>query len=187
MATLRVRALGVVAAVLLGVFLAAPAHAQSCGPMDVVFIIDETGSMTNVINQVQTQVGKIADAVEVASGGDFQFGLVGMPDNNIDVIENLSADRTAFNTATSKLVVAGGCGGVPYDEAINAVVNGLGPRPGSEGAHLNACPGASRPRAAKIVILTTHTLPQAFPCQYVAGTHDVAAHNFAAPAAAGDH
>src|SRR5438045_5127720 len=72
MATLRARALGVVAAVLLGVVLATPAHAQQCGPMDVTFIIDETGSMTDVINQVQTQVQKIADAVQVASGGDFQ-------------------------------------------------------------------------------------------------------------------
>jgi len=186
MATLRARAFGVVAAVLLGVVLAAPAHAQSCGPMDVVFIIDETGSMTNVINQVQTQVGKIADAVEVASGGDFQFAVVGMPDNNVDVIENLSSDRTAFNTATSKLAVSGGCGGVPYDEAINAVVNALGPRTGSEGAQLNAFTGGFRSQAAKIIILITDTLPQAFTCQYVAGTHDVAAHNFAAQAAAAD-
>jgi Ig-like domain CHU_C associated/von Willebrand factor type A domain len=186
MATLRARALGVVAAVLLGVVFAAPAHAQQCGPMDVVFIIDETGSMTNVINQVQTQVVKIADAVEVASGGDFQFALVGMPDNNIDVIENLSSDRAAFNTATTKLVVAGGCGGVPYDEAINAVVNTLGARTGSSGAQLNAFTGGFRSQAAKIVILITDTLPQAFTCQYVAGTHDVAAHNFAAQAAAAD-
>ena len=104
MATLRARALGVVAAVLLGVVLATPAHAQQCGPMDVTFIIDETGSMTDVINQVQTQVQKIADAVQVASGGDFQFAVVGMPDNNIDVIENFSPDRNAFNTATTKLV-----------------------------------------------------------------------------------
>lgn len=186
MATLRVRTLGVVAAVLLAVVLAAPAHAQQCGPMDVTFIIDETGSMTNVINQVQTQVGKIADSVQVASNGDFQFAVVGMPDNNIDVIENLSSDRTAFNTATSKLIVAGGCGGVPYDEAINAVVNSLGARSGSQGAQLNAFTGGWRPQAAKIVILITDTLPQAFTCQYVQGTHDVAAHNFAAQAAAAD-
>ena len=186
MATLRARAFGVVAAVLLGVVLAAPAHAQSCGPMDVVFIIDETGSMTGVINQVQTQVGKIADAVQVASNGDFQFAVVGMPDNNIDVIENLSSDRTAFNTATSKLIVAGGCGGVPYDEAINAVVNTLGARSGSSGAQLNAFTGGFRSQAAKIVILITDTLPQGFTCQYVAGVHDVAAHNFATQAAAAD-
>ena len=186
MATLRARALGVVAAVLFGVVLAAPAHAQQCGPMDVTFIIDETGSMTDVINQVQTQVQKIADAVQVASGGDFQFALVGMPDNNIDVIENFSPDRAAFNTATTKLVVAGGCGGVPYDEAINAVVNALPARTGSSGAQLNAFTGGWRSQAAKIVILITDTLPQAFTCQYVQGVHDVAAHNFAAQAAAAD-
>jgi len=160
MATLRARTLGVVAAVLLGVVLAAPAHAQQCGPMDVTFIVDETGSMTNVINEIQTQVQKIADAVQVASGGDFQFALVGMPDNNIDVIENFSPDRNAFNTATTKLTVAGGCGGVPYDEAINAVVNALPARTGSSGAQLNAFAGGWRTSAAKVAILITDTLPQ---------------------------
>src|SRR5437868_3023346 len=105
---MRKRALGVVAALVLAA-LAAPAYAQKCGPMDVTFIVDETGSMTDVINQIQTQVQKIADAVETASGGDFQFALVGMPDNNLDVLENLSPDRTAFNTAAQKLTVSGGC------------------------------------------------------------------------------
>jgi len=186
MATLRARALGVVAAVLFGVVLATPAHAQQCGPMDVTFIIDETGSMTDVINQVQTQVQKIADAVQVASGSDFQFALVGMPDNNIDVIENFSPDRAAFNTATTKLVVAGGCGGVPYDEAINAVVNSLPARTGSSGKQLNNFTGGWRSQAAKVVILITDTLPQGFTCQYVQGVHDVAAHNFAGQAAAAD-
>ena len=188
MATLRVRALGVVAAVLFGVVLAAPANAQNCGPMDVTFIVDETGSMTDVINQVQTQVQKIADAVEVASGGDFQFALVGMPDNNIEVIENFSPDRAAFNTAVQKLTVAGGCGGVPYDEAINAVVNALPARTGSDGKQINEFSGGWRPQAAKIVIIITDTLPQAFTCLYVPGVHDVAAHDFAVQAlAAGIH
>lgn len=184
MVTLRARTLGVVATVLLGVVLAAPAHAQQCGPMDVTFVVDETGSMTDVINEIQTQVKKIADAVEVASGGDFRFALVGMPDNNIDVIENFSPDRNAFNTATTKLTVAGGCGGVPYDEAINAIVNSLPARTGSSGAQFNAFTGGWRASAAKVAILITDTLPQGFTCQYVQGVHDVAAHNFAAQAAA---
>src|SRR6266487_964760 len=152
--------------------------------MDVTFIVDETGSMTDVINEIHTQVQKIADAVQIASGGDFKFALVGMPDNNIDVIENFSADRNAFNTATTKLALAGGCGGVPYDEAINAVVNALPARTGSDGAQLNAFTGGWRSEAAKVVILITDTLPQAFTCNYVQGVHDVAAHNFAAQAAA---
>jgi hypothetical protein len=154
--------------------------------MDVTFIIDETGSMTNVIQQVQTQVQKIADSVETASGGDFQFALVGMPDNNIDVLENFSPDRAAFNTAVQKLTVAGGCGGVPYDEAINTVVNSLPARTGSSGAQLNAFTGGWRTQAAKIVIIVTDTLPQAFTCQYEQGVHDVAAHNFALQALAAD-
>ncbi|HEX9160589.1 MAG TPA: hypothetical protein VF980_02695, partial [Thermoanaerobaculia bacterium] len=45
------------AAVLLSMIFTGPASAQQCGPMDVVFIVDNSGSMTNVINEIQTQVG----------------------------------------------------------------------------------------------------------------------------------
>ncbi len=46
------------------------ATAQKCGPMDVVFVVDNTGTITEVISEVQKQVSAIADTVTQASGGD---------------------------------------------------------------------------------------------------------------------
>jgi hypothetical protein len=163
---------------------AIPASAQTCGPMDVVFVVDETGSMGNVISEIQNQVSLIADEVVNASGGDYQFGLVGMPDNNVDVLLNFTPNnRAALGTAVGQLGTAGGCGGVPYDEALDAVVNLLGPRSGSSGNQIGTFSGPWRPNATKIVILITDTWPQGFTCSFQQGVHDVKAHDIAEEAA----
>src|SRR6476646_117998 len=83
------------AAALLSIPFASTASAQTCGPMDVTFIIDNSGSMGGVITQVQTQVTKIADAVQAASGGDYQFGLVNMPANDVNILLDMSANNRA--------------------------------------------------------------------------------------------
>jgi len=186
MATLRVRALWVVAAALIGAGLAAPARAQQCGPMDVTFIIDNSGSMTNVINEVQTQVSKIADAVQAASGGDYQFGLIAMPANDVAVFLDMSANnRAALDTAVQQMKTVSSCGaGIAYDEALDTVINHLGPRSGSSGSQTGSFNGQWRAKAAKIIILITDTGPQGFDCTL--GQHGVNAHNQAAAAAAAD-
>jgi hypothetical protein len=180
MATFRVRALGVVAAVLCGVLLAAPARAQNCGPMDVVFVIDNSGSMTFVINEVQTQVSKIADAVAAASGGDYQFGLIAMPANNVAIYLDMSANnRTALDAAVKQMSTSASCGlGIAYDEALDTVLNNLGPRTGSNGSQSGSFNGKFRSDAAKIIIVITDTGPQGFDCStssaHVAKAHDMA-------------
>jgi hypothetical protein len=174
------------AAVLLSLTFAGSAHAQACGSMDVTFVIDETGSMGGVISNIQAQVNKIADEVVKASGGDYQFALVGMPDNNIRVLLNFApANRAALATAVAQLSTAGGCGGVPYDEAINTVVHGLKTRSGSQGGQLQDFNSTWRAQT-KIVIIVTDTLPQGFTCSFTPGVHDVAAHSFAADALKAD-
>lgn len=184
MATLRERALGVVAAMLLGVMLAVPAHAQQCGPMDVTFVIDNSGSMTNVIAEVQNQVGKIADAVTAASGGDYQFGLIAMPANDVDVFLDMAPNnRNDLTSAVAKMTTVSSCGlGIAYDEAFNTVLNHAAPRTGASGAAHGTFNGTWRPTAAKIIILITDTGPQGFDCGDN-GTHIAAAHNMAVLAA----
>ena len=186
MATFRARAFGVVAAVLLGVVLAAPVQAQQCGPMDVVFIVDNSGSMTQVIAEVQNQVGKIADSVAAASGGDYQFGLIAMPANDVDVFLDMTANnRTDLDAAVKKMATVSSCGaGIAYDEALDTVLNHLGPRSGSAGAQTGTFAGQWRAQAAKIIILITDTGPQGFDCDL--GQHGVNAHNQAVQAASQD-
>ncbi len=167
------------AVVLLSLTFAASARAQQCGSMDVVFIVDETGSMGGVIADLQGQVSKIADEVVKASGGDYQFALIGMPDNNLDVLLNFSKNnRAELTSAIGKLTTSGGCGGVPYDEAINTAVHGLKTRTGPSGAQLNDFTSLWRAKT-KVIILITDTVPQAFTCSFQPGVHDKAAHTFA--------
>jgi hypothetical protein len=174
------------AVIVLSFSFAGSARAQQCGSMDVVFIVDETGSMGGVIGDLQGQVAKIADEVVKASGGDYQFALVGMPDNNIRVLLEFSANnRAQLTTAIGQLGTAGGCGGVPYDEALNTVVHGLKQRTGSSGAQLQDFNSKFRAQT-KIIILITDTVPQAFTCSFQPGVHDKAAHTFAEDAKKAD-
>ena len=176
------RGVAIAALLFAGVF-AGTAEAQTCGSMDVVFVVDETGSMGNVIAQIQTQVGLIADEVVKASGNDYSFGLIGMPDNNVDVLLNFSPNnRAALDTAVTDLGTAGGCGGVPYDEALDTAINLLGPRTGSDGFQIGSFIGPWT-KATKIVILITDTWPQGFTCAFQAGVHDVKTHDVAEGAA----
>ncbi len=156
------RAFAVVA--ILTAFIAVPVSAQNCGPMDVVFIIDNSGSMGSVITEIQNQVVKIADAVELASGGDYQFGLIPLPANNVVVALDLSVgNRAALDTAVDTMSTQGSSGlGIAYDEGLDTVLNHLGPRQGSLGSQTGTFSGTWRPNATKIIIIITDTGPQGF-------------------------
>ncbi len=77
-------AMGVVA--LVAVLSVSPAQAQipavdvgACGPMDVVFIIDTTGSMGDAIDNIKNDLGGaggIIPTIQTASDNDEQLGLV---------------------------------------------------------------------------------------------------------------
>jgi hypothetical protein len=154
--------------------------------MDVVFIIDNSGSMAGVIREVQAQVGKIADAVAAASGGDYQFGLIAMPANNVSVYLDLSQNNRAdLNTAVNRMATDPSCGlGIAYDEALDTVLHNLGPRTGSNGSQTGTFAGQFRSQAAKIIILITDTGPEGFDCD--PGTHAAHAHDLAVVAAGMD-
>ncbi|HEX9161738.1 MAG TPA: vWA domain-containing protein, partial [Thermoanaerobaculia bacterium] len=174
------------AAVLLSMIFTGPASAQQCGPMDVVFIVDNSGSMTNVINEIQTQVGKIADSVQAASGGDYQFGLISMPANDVDVLLDLGTNnRTALDAAVKQMSAISSSGaGIAYDEALNTVLNHLGPRKGSIGQQTGTFAGQFRASASKIIMVITDTGPQGF--DDAMGTHDQNAHQMALLASKND-
>jgi hypothetical protein len=160
---------GVLAAVGACVFISLcgpAAQAQQCGPMDVVFVIDNTGSMTAVIAEVQKQVGKIADAAQNASGSDYQFGLIALPANDVVVLLDLAPNnRQALDAAVVKMATSGSCGlAVGYDEGMNAAINHLGARIGPSGTQTGEFAGVWRPDATKILMIITDTDPAGFHC-----------------------
>ena len=167
-------AFAVFAAVLL-LGLAGTASAQSCGPMDVVFVVDNTGSMGGVISEIQTQVTLIANAVAAASNGDYQFGLIAHPRNDVVVLLPLSpGNRAAFDDAVDLMETEGSCGTpAAWDEGLNTAINGLAARTGTSGEQIGDFPDAWRGNATKIVIIITDVHPSGFECSFDAGTHDV--------------
>ena len=159
------------------------ATAQQCGPTDVTFIIDNSGSMQPVIDEVKTQVGKIADAVQDASGGDYQFGLITMPANNVVVsLDMTPKNRTALDAAVQTMATVNSTGaGIAYDEALDTVLNHLAARQGSVGQQTGTFTGTWRGNASKIIIIITDTGPQGFDTEL--GTHGIRAHDLAGTAA----
>ena len=179
----------IVAACLFAMAPAASAQTPStCGPMDVTFVIDNTGSMADVNAEVLAQVGLIADAVVAASGNDYQFGLVALPRNDVAVLLDMTpGNRGALAEAAEELVNAGSCGlPASWDEGLNTVLNNLGPREGPNGVQIGTFAGIWRDDAAKIIILITDTDPSGFDCEFEKGVNDVRAMNMAAQAVGRD-
>lgn len=165
---------------LVGSSLSASAQTQ-CGPTDLVFVIDNTGSMAQVNAEIQDQVAKISDAVVLASGGDYQLGLVALPENDVSVLLDLAPkNRAALPAATEKLVNAGSCGlAASWDEGLKTVLNRLGPRTGAQGEQIGSFNGNFRADATKIIILITDTDPSGFECDMEVGVHDKLARDMA--------
>jgi hypothetical protein len=164
------------------------AHAQQCGPMDVTFVIDNTGSMTDVIAQIQKQVNKIADAVTAASGGDYQFGLITSPANDVDVLLDMTPNnRTQLGDAVAKMVTSSSCAlPAATDIALDTAVNNLkaAGHTWSAGKQNGDFSGTWRPGATKIIIIITDALPSGPDCDFNAGVDDTHAHTLAVRAAA---
>ncbi|HUP45434.1 MAG TPA: hypothetical protein VM779_07970 [Thermoanaerobaculia bacterium] len=162
--------------------------AAQCGPMDVVFVIDNTGSMGGVIDQIQTQVGVIADTVEQASGNDYQFGLIALPENDVRVLLTLSpGNRSSLDTAVDQMSTLGSCGlPASWDEGLNTAIHGLGPRQGADGEQTGDFPANWRGSATKIIIIITDTHPSGFDCNFQAGRHDVLVAQLGGDAAAAE-
>jgi hypothetical protein len=162
--------------------LALQAEAQYfCGCMDVVLVIDDTGSMGPAIDNVKAGLGDIVTAADTASGGDLQMGLVSFKDI-VDVDQPLTMTITDVETAINALFAFGGAGGPEAsDEALNYVVNGA-----------SACTveepfgplGSFRGDCVKIAVMVTDNLPGGCDDIYTPGVDDVNAAAVADAAAA---
>jgi hypothetical protein len=159
--------------------IGAPAVYAQCGPMDVVFIIDNTGSMVDVIGEVQTQVNTIADSVARSSNGDYQLGLVVAPRNDVQVLLDLGpVNRAAFSTATAQMTVSGSCGEpAAWDDGLDTVLNNLAAgrsTGGGNGTQIGTFTTANfRANATKIIIVISDARPNhTTGCDYSPGLDD---------------
>jgi uncharacterized protein YegL len=165
---------------------AMPLFAQGvCGPMDVVFVVDTTGSMGGAIDSVKTDLNTIVNQISDASGGDFQLGLVRF-DTAVIVESDLATGNTdAFKAKINLLVASGGVGEPEAsDEALNTVINHLKTTDRTAGQQVGNFNGLFRTGAARIIIIVTDARPAGFDDTYEDGVDDVNAHKFAAQAAA---
>ena len=142
--------------------VAAPAPAASpCGPLDVAFVLDDTGSMGGAIANLKTGINAIVNDVVTASGGDYRLGLVTFKDD-ITVHNALAPGNAAAVTAYVTNTLAAGAGGSEpeaSDEALNTVVNNLPAAGRPQNADFS---GAWRSNAMKFVVLVTDARPGGF-------------------------
>lgn len=159
--------------------------ASSCGPIDVVFVIDTTSSMDEAIDNVKAEVGSLIGLVDDFSGGDFQLGLVTFKDD-ITVWNDLAAGNQAAVEANILGLTASGGGNTPEasDEALNTIIHGLDEDDRPPGAQAGDFDGVWRPQAAKLIILITDAPPGGFDDTFTAGVDDENAHDRALEAAA---
>ncbi|MET1074237.1 MAG: vWA domain-containing protein [Umezawaea sp.] len=152
---------------------AAPAPAASkCGPLDVAFVLDDTGSMGGTIANLKTGINSIVNDVVTASGGDYQLGLVTFKDN-VTVVNDLApGNAAAVTNYVTNTLAAGGGGGEPEasDEAVNTAVNRLPALGRPQVGNFN---GVWRSTATKFVVLVTDARPGGFDDNYAVGADNV--------------
>ncbi|MCE9672131.1 VWA domain-containing protein [Myxococcus stipitatus] len=134
-----------------------------CGPLDVVFAIDDTGSMGGSLAAFQAGFGNLLSQIQVSSNGDYRLGLVTFKDD-VTVVHDLAAGNdAAVSTSISTLFANGGWGAPEAsDEALNTVINNLGTRAGQTGNFF----GFWRTGARRVVVLITDNLPGGFNDNY---------------------
>ena len=161
------------------------ASLAACGPMDVVFIIDDTGSMGGALTNVKADVGDLIGQIDAASGNDFQLGLISFKDA-VAVHQDLAEGNEAAVAADVLGLSASGGGGSAEasDEALNTAVNGLDEADRPPGRQDGDFDGTWRAGAVKIAILITDAPPGGFDDIYTVGVDDVNAHDRALEALA---
>jgi len=151
--------------------------APCTAPLDLVFVVDITGSMGGVLSNIKTSIANIAADAVTKSNNDYRFGLITVNQNcNVDnVVRQMMSNNnlTTFNTALQAVTLGSGCGTPePTDIGIEMAVNGDA--------------GNFRPDAIKLIIMVTDAVPSGMDDYYVPGVDDVHAQVVANAAAAAD-
>jgi hypothetical protein len=158
---------------------AAPRHAQapSCGPLDIAFVIDDTGSMSGAIADVQGAAEQQIRLIKQGSHNDFQLALISFKDFVV-VHDDLALRNAPPVVADILALTASGGGNTPEasDEALNTVINGLDENDRLPGQQFGDFNGVFRPTATKIAFIITDAAPGGFDDAFTPGVDDVNAH-----------
>ncbi|MEM7123847.1 MAG: vWA domain-containing protein [Pseudomonadota bacterium] len=168
---------------------ATPTRAQQaerqCGSMDVVFVLDVSGSMWGALLSIQRQSIRLLDDIEQLSGGDYRLGLVVFREY-IQVLDDLNASPTPSTKKESvahNLSRLGAAGGEQIPEAsADALATVLNRLPPDGEYRIGNFDGAFE-GDVRIVILITDQLPGGFDDLYTPGEDDALADNLARQAA----
>src|ERR1039458_3437185 len=157
--------------------------AVGCGCMDLVFVVDDTGSMGGALDNVKAQLPDIIATAQGASGGDLRMGLVTFPSDNVVVNAPFTTSVSVIESNIQALV-AGGGNGEPEssDTSLEFVVTGA---TGTSACTISNAPlGSFRTGCVKIAVLITDAHPGECLDTFTLGVSDVYAHNVALQAAA---
>lgn len=120
-----------------------------CGPIDLVFAVDVTGSMSNAIGNVVAALPNIINVANLASSGDLRLGLVTF-DDMVTTHHSLTFNAAAVQASIAGLVAAGGAGfPEASDEALREILTNDG------GCVAVDFTSPFRPAATKIIVLIT--------------------------------
>lgn len=138
-----------------------------CGPIDLVIVLDDTGSMWGAIGNIKAELPNIIATANTASGGDLRMGYITFKDS-VKVRNNLTTNITAVMNSINATSASGGAGGPEAsDEAKNTSVNNLpgGMRvdsAGFSGMQYGNFTTPYRAGTVKIVVLITDAPPGGF-------------------------
>jgi len=147
---------------------------DSCECIDLVFVIDDTGSMGGAINNVKAGLANILSLADTQSCSDLQGGVVSFADR-VEVDQALTFNLTDVTNALNALFAGGGEG---WPEASDEAMHEIGTASSclAVGDFLTS---AWRDDCCKVAILVTDAPPGGCDDIYTPGTDDVSAANAA--------
>lgn len=154
-----------------------------CGPMDIVFVVDDTGSMYGAIANVKASLTTLITSAQAASGNDLHMGLVTFKDSVLVrlPLTDSSVDATAITSAVNALSADGGAYEPEASDQAIKYIAGAGTVCLESGS---PALGTFRPAAKKIAVLVTDAHPGGCDDFFQAGVDDLSANQAADAAAA---
>jgi len=98
------------AAGLLGLVMMSPAAWAQDTSLDLVIVVDDTGSMGGALSNISTRLDEIVDEINACSGGDVRWGIVSFKDD-VETDLPFTTDSSAFGATILSLTATGGAGG----------------------------------------------------------------------------